>query len=86
MLLIDNDNGRESSLTSDHVYWILGIGWTSSVIALVLNCIYYKLHPSAVDFDLGRFRSRIVLYICSLKLCKKGGLVIDYDYLICCNQ
>ena len=91
MVLIDSDSGRESSLTSDDVHWILGIGWASSVIALMLNFIYYKLHPSAVDFDLGRFRNRIVLYICGVKFFKKGGLLYGWLWLImkefiCCIE
>jgi len=71
MVLVDV-NGRKIELIHQDVFWILGTGWIASFLALVLNFVYYNLHPSAVDFNIGRFRKRIVLYICGFRLFKKG--------------
>ena len=74
MVLIDVNDGRQIHLQSEDVFWILGIGWIASFIALVLNIVYYNLHPSAVDFSIGRFRKRIVLYVCGIRFFKKGTI------------
>ena len=37
---------------------MLMIGWLSFIIGWCVNLAFYKLHPSSVDFDKGRFRAR----------------------------
>ena len=37
---------------------MLMIGWLSFIISWCVNLAFYKLHPSSVDFDKGRFRAR----------------------------
>ena len=34
------------------------IGWLSFIISWCVNLLFYKLHPSSVDFNKGRFRAR----------------------------
>ena len=36
---------------------MLMIGWISFIISWCFNLLFYKLHPSSVDFDKGRFRA-----------------------------
>ena len=37
---------------------MLMIGWISFIISWCFNLLFYKLHPSSVDFDKGRFRAQ----------------------------
>ena len=78
MVLIDVNDGRQIDLPPENVVWILGFGWTASLIALVFNMVYYNLHPSAVDFNVQRFRKRIVLYVCGFRFFKKGIFPLFY--------
>ena len=50
MKLIDV-NGKSHTLTKYDVGWMLGAGWILHLAALVLNYIYYKLHPSSPDIS-----------------------------------
>ena len=36
---------------------MLMIGWFSFIISWCVNLLFYKLHPSSVDFNKGRFRA-----------------------------
>ena len=62
MKLIDV-HGVEHKLARHHVNWMISIGWVSFFLAAVLNIIYYKLHPSAVDFNFGRIGGKLFLNI-----------------------
>ena len=42
--------GIDHDLTSKHVYVMLGVGWTCFLGSWLINIVYYKVHPSAVDF------------------------------------
>ena len=61
-------NGRPHSLTQYQVQMILVIGWVSFVLSWLSNIIYYKLHPSGVDFNVGRSRSRLFIYFLGKKV------------------
>ena len=61
-------NGRPHSLTQYQVHMILVIGWVSFVLSWLSNIIYYKLHPSGVDFNVGRSRSRLFIYFLGKKV------------------
>ena len=50
MKLIDV-NGKYHPLTKYDVSWMLGAGWIFHLAALVLNYIYYKIHPSSPDIS-----------------------------------
>ena len=56
-------NGRPSYLTQFEVHMILVIGWAAFIISNLLNIIHYTVHPSQVDFNLGRLRNRLFVYI-----------------------
>ena len=62
MKLIDV-HGVEHKLARHHINWMISVGWLSFFLAAVLNIIYYKLHPSAVDFNLGRMGTKLFLNI-----------------------
>ena len=63
MVIVDV-NGRKNDLTTGQVYWILGIGWGASILSFIMNLVYYKVHPSAIDFEsIERFKKRIILYL-----------------------
>ena len=78
-------NGRTISLSSNGVTCVLVIGWLSYLLSLILNIIYYYIHPSRLDFDLRRFKRRIVLYICGKKMFQRGSLystiLMNYSYI-----
>ena len=81
MVLVDV-NGRENPLTAGQILGILGIGWASSIIAFVLNLVYYKAHPSAIDFgSLERFKKRIILHLCGEVCYPKKGLVVTKNFI-----
>ena len=61
-------NGRPHSLTQYQVQMILVIGWVSFLLSWLCNLIYYKLHPSGVDFNVGRSRSRLFIYFLGKKV------------------
>ena len=61
-------NGRPHSLTQYQVQMILVIGWVSFVLSWLSNIIYYKFHPSGVDFNFGRSRSRLFIYFLGKKV------------------
>ena len=61
-------NGRPHSLTQYQVQMILVIGWVSFLLSWISNIIYYKFHPSGVDFNVGRSRSRLFIYFLGKKV------------------
>ena len=65
MKLIDV-NGVEHEFKSEHVHMMLHVGWSFFFIAWILNIIYYKLHPSAVDFRFARVKGKFEEYQKSL--------------------
>ena len=67
-------NGRPHSLTRHHIVMILVIGWTSFIMSWIFNILYYKVHPSAVDFKLKRVRARLFIYVFGYK-CKLPGFL-----------
>ena len=61
MKLIDV-NGVKHDFKSNHVYMMLKVGWIFFLLAWILHIIYYKLHPSAVDFRLERVKGKYKEY------------------------
>ena len=61
MKLIDV-NGAKHEFKRSHVYMMLNVGWSFFFIAWILNIIYYKLHPSAVDFRFARVKEKFQEY------------------------
>ena len=67
MRLIDV-HGVPHDLTEPQVWIILAIGWLSFLAAWVMNILFYKTHPSAVDFSLKRFQEKMFIYIFGKKM------------------
>ena len=50
-------------LSRQSVEVMLGVGWTSFMVGLVLNIIYYAIHPSEVDMSIGnKLRSETYIF------------------------
>ena len=59
MTLIDV-HGNPHIMTQTQVTNMLLIGWAAFLSSWIMNILYYKLHPSDVDFSPKRFRSEIL--------------------------
>ena len=55
MTLIDV-HGNPHKLTQKQVTNLIIIGWAAFFSSWIMNILYYKLHPSDVDFSKKRFR------------------------------
>ena len=60
MTLIDV-HGNPHKLTQTQVSSLILIGWVAFFLSWIMNILYYKLHPSDVDFSPKRFRYQIVI-------------------------
>ena len=65
---IKDVNGRPHPLTQYQLQMILIIGWVSFFLSWICNIIYYKFHPSGVDFNVGRSRVRVFIYFLGEKV------------------
>ena len=72
-------NGRPSYLTKFEVHSILLIGWMAFVISNLLNMVHYTVHPSQVDFNLKRFKTRLYVYVLGKRI-ELPGYVNDSVY------
>ena len=43
--------GTDHTLTPHHVHVMLGVGWGCFLGSWLINIVYYKFHPSAVEMD-----------------------------------
>ena len=71
---IKDANGRPHDLTQYQVQTIMIIGWAAFFLSWISNIIYYKVHPSAVDFNPRRSRSKIFVYFLGRKVKLPGYL------------
>ena len=62
-------NGRPHTLTQYQVQNMLVISWVFFLLSWIFNILYYKVHPSAVDFNLKRSRAKLFIYVLGKK-CK----------------
>ena len=60
-------NGMKIEIQPYHICVMLALGWTCFFLSYIMNFIYYKIHPSGVDFKKERFRKRLNFYICGLE-------------------
>ena len=75
MKLIDV-NGVPHDLTEAQVRIMIMIGWLTFLAAWVMNILFYKTHPSAVDFCPKRFKDKMFIYIFGRKyslICSRGS-------------
>ena len=42
---------------------MLTIGWLTFLAAWIMNILFYKVHPSAVDFSPKRMKEKMFIYI-----------------------
>ena len=67
MKLIDV-NGNPHVMTPSQVSVMIIIGWTSFLLAWIMNIMFYKVHPSSVDFSLSGLCKKMFIYICGRKI------------------
>ena len=67
MVLVDI-NGHPHPFTAGQVGGMLATGWAAFLLSLLLNILFYKLHPSAVDFNMGRFANKCTIHILGHKM------------------
>ena len=72
-------NGRPSYLTKFEVNMILLIGWAAFIVSNLLNMVHYTVHPSEVDFNLSRFKTRLFIYFLGKRF-ELPGYVNDSVY------
>ena len=61
MKLIDV-NGNCHPMTKFQVRMMITIGWLAFLLAALMNILFYKVHPSYVDFNPKRFKERCFIY------------------------
>ena len=62
MRLIDV-NGLAHELTEHQVRMMITVGWLTFLAAWLMTIIFYKTHPSAVDFSPKRLPDKLFIYI-----------------------
>ena len=69
MKLIDV-NGNPHQMTKFHVRMMIMIGWLTFLLAALMNILFYKVHPSFVDFNFKpkRFKERCFIYLFGRKI------------------
>ena len=67
MSLIDV-NGNPHPMTKLQVRMMIMIGWLAFLLAGLMNILFYKVHPSFVDFNPKRFKERCYIYILGRKI------------------
>ena len=67
MKLIDL-NGNPHPMKEVQIRTMLLIGWFSFLLAGLMNILFYKVHPSSVDFSPKRFKEKCFIYIFGRKI------------------
>ena len=63
-LVVYDVDGQKHVLSTSVGYFIIIISWASFILSWTINVLDYTfLHPSMPDTDLGRFPSKLVIYI-----------------------
>ena len=78
MTLIDV-NGEIHFLTQDQVRMMMTIGWLSFLSSWIMNLLFYKVHPSSVDFCI---RDKCFVYVLGKRrslLCQKADVVENWN-------
>ena len=65
---IKDVNGRPHNLTQYQVQMIMMFGWAAFFLSWISNILYYKVHPSAVDFNPKKSRSKLFIYFLGRKV------------------
>ena len=67
MRLIDV-NGNHHPMTKFQVRMMIMIGWLSFLLAAMMNVMFYKVHPSFVDFNPKRLQEKCFIYFFGRKM------------------
>ena len=67
MRLIDV-NGNPHPMTKLQVRMMIMIGWLAFLLAGLMNILFYKVHPSFVDFDPKRLKEKCFIYLFGRKI------------------
>ena len=67
MKLIDV-NGNPHPMTKFQVRVMIMIGWLTFLLATLMNILFYKVHPSFVDFKPKRFKEKGFIYLFGRKI------------------
>ena len=67
MKLIDV-NGNPHVMTPRQVSVMIIIGWASFLFAWIMNIMFYKVHPSSVDFSLSGLCKKMFIYVFGRKI------------------
>ena len=67
MRLIDV-NGNSHPMTKHQVRMMMLLGWVAFLFAWLMNILFYKVHPSAVDFSPKRYKEKCFLYVVGKKM------------------
>ena len=60
-------NGNSHPLTKVQVRMMIMIGWLAFLLAGLMNILFYKVHPSFVDFSPKRFEDKCFIYFLGRK-------------------
>ena len=67
MRLIDV-NGNPHPMKKFQVRMMIMIGWLAFLLGALMNILFYKFHPSFVDFNPKRFREKCFIYVLGRKI------------------
>ena len=86
MRLIDV-NGNPHPMTKFQVRMMIMIGWLAFLLAGLMNILFYKVHPSFVDFDPKRLKEKCFIYLFGRKIvffASRKGIFTLYHYSFTC--
>ena len=76
-LVVYDVDGRRYELSTSVGYTIIIVSWASFILSWVINLLDYTfIHPSMPDIDLGRFPSKLVIYILGRRIDIMTSVVI----------
>ena len=67
MRLIDV-NGNPHPMTRNQVRMMMMVGWMAFLLSGLMNVLFYKVHPSFVDFSPKRLREKCFIYFFGRKM------------------
>ena len=59
-IMLTDVNGGVHPLQGSNIVTMIGLGWGLFLASLVLNTLYYELHPSATDTSVGALKKRFL--------------------------
>ena len=79
MTMVDVHGRVLDKILTGYLVWVILItGWVSFLLSWMFNIMYYRVHPTAVDFNPSRSRARLFIYILGRRV-KLPGYRDDND-------